>query len=197
METIEDEQLAAELAATKALHFAGMTAINLDVDQVSRVMAVLDAGADSGLIYEGGTLYVPAELAAAVSAIDPDDEGPYLARIKIDLKRAIDDAAEAERLRYITGGSGQAMTYARKVEEARAASADPAPSAANYPLLAASIGIDGPDVAAIAAVVLLMDAAWAQIGAAIEAARLGAKAAIDLAQTTAAARAVVPAWPQP
>lgn len=122
-----------------------------------------------------------------------------LDQIKAQLRRQVDMAAEAERLNYITGGAGQAMTYSRKVEEARAclAAAEPAPQ--DYPLLAATIGIDGADVVAVAQLVIAMDAQWTQIGAAIEAVRLGSKAAIDAADDEAAARAAAAsvAWPQP
>lgn len=120
-------------------------------------------------------------------------------RLKGRLKASIDTAAEAERLKYITPGSGQAMTYARKVEEARMADTEINPSPADYPLLAASLGIDGPTIEDIANLVLAMDEAWTQIGAAIEAARLSAKAAIDDAADEAAAQAAADAveWPSP
>lgn len=136
-----------------------------------------------------------------------DDPRPFarpvldLIVVKAQLKRAVDDAAEIERLKYITGGAGQAMTYARKTDEARrveaAIAAEEDVQPADYPLLAASLGIDGSTIAEVAAVIIAMDAAWAQIGAAIEAARLGAKQAIDAADDEATARAVAPAWPQP
>jgi hypothetical protein len=120
-----------------------------------------------------------------------------LAEARADLKRAIDAAAEAERLKYITPGAGQAMTYTRKVEEAKAVQAASDPRPVDFPLLAASIGIDGEDLQAVAATVLGMDAAWALIGAAIEGARLTAKRAVDDAESVEDARAVVPQWPQP
>lgn len=134
---------------------------------------------------------------------EADDPRPFarpaldLAEVKAQLKAAIDEAAEAERQKYITAGAGQAMTYQRKVEEARRLADDGEPDPADYPLLSASVGIDGADLAAVAAVVLGMDAAWAQIGAGIETARLAAKAAIDAAETEVAARAVEIVWPQP
>ncbi|MEZ2410568.1 hypothetical protein AB6806_27605 [Bosea sp. RCC_152_1] len=120
-----------------------------------------------------------------------------LQAVKSSLKAQIDAQAEVQRLRYITPGSGQAMTYARKVEQAKAAQADADPQPGDFPLLAASLGIDGGDVEAVAATVLAMDAAWAQIGAAIEAVRLNAKRAIDEAETAEAAQEVEPAWPDP
>lgn len=118
-----------------------------------------------------------------------------LATLKAALKAEIDAAAERERLRYITPGAGQAMTYARKVEQAKAvlAAVDPAP--ADYPMLAASIGIDGADIMTVANVIVAMDAAWEAIGAAIEAARLNAKKAVDQAVTAAEAKAVAVIWP--
>lgn len=87
----------------------------------------------------------------------------------------IDAEAERQRRRYITPGSGQAMTYARKVEEAHRVKADADPEAADYPMLAASLGIDGDTVEEVADLVLAMDAAWLKIGADIEKARLVAK----------------------
>lgn len=140
---------------------------------------------EQGWLYAEGAFAPPPAL-----AIDLDV-------LKADLKAAIDAGAERERLRYITGGAGQAMTYARKVEEAKAVQAADEPDPADYPMLAASIGIDGEDIETVAATVLAMDAAWAQIGAAIEAARLTAKRLIDEAETVEAAQAVAPAWPQP
>ncbi|HWJ72604.1 MAG TPA: hypothetical protein VNX29_05485 [Kaistia sp.] len=122
--------------------------------------------------------------------------GEALDALKTSLRTAIDAEAERQRLRYITAGAGQAMTYARKTEEAKAASADATPTAEAYPLLAASVGIDGADIAAVAAVVLAMDAQWSVIGAAIEAARLSAKKAVTEAADEATARsAAVVTWP--
>lgn len=120
-----------------------------------------------------------------------------LADLKERRKSEIDRDAEVERLKYITAGAGQALTYQRKVEEARAAVAEDEPSPEAYPLLAASIGIDGEDVASVASTVIAMDAAWLQIGAAIETVRLSAKREIDSAEDEAAVLAVLVRWPQP
>lgn len=89
--------------------------------------------------------------------------------------RDIDAEAERQRRRYITPGSGQAMTYARKVEEAHLLKAASDPQPADYPMLAASVGIDGDTVEEVADLVLAMDAAWLKMGADIEKARLVAK----------------------
>lgn len=168
--------------------------------------AVLDEADEDYLDWtEAGGLATawPCDAAGAqTSAALQDVVGVYglsvtLANLKASLKLAIDTAAERERMRYLTGGAGQAMTYTRKVEQARAVQADADPQPEDYLLLAASIGIDGDDIQAVAATILGLDAAWEQIGAAIEAVRLTAKRAVDLAPDAAAAAAVTPLWPEP
>ncbi|WP_414901206.1 hypothetical protein [Rhizobium cremeum] len=108
--------------------------------------------------------------------------------LKTALRRGVDVAAERERMRYITGGAGQAMTYQRKADEARAclAAADPQP--ADYPMLSAEVGITAATLTGVAEVVSAAYEAWLSIGARIESTRLGAKAAIDAAKTPEDAR---------
>ncbi|UYT57767.1 hypothetical protein OHI65_14955 [Brucella sp. MAB-22] len=122
-----------------------------------------------------------------------------LTALKKALKIEIDDAAEVERLKYITPGEGQAMTYQQKVDEARAFKAASNPKAADYPVLSSEVGITAETLSEVADIVLAAFALWQQIGAAIEAVRLGAKRDIDAAADEAAARAIVDAieWPQP
>jgi len=135
---------------------------------------------------------------------------PVLDYIKQDLKSQIDVAAENERLRYITAGSGQAMTYQEKVAQsfaytktwlAHAADPDNVPEVkmAEYPLLAASLGIDGDTLLEVSETVTYAYALWQQIGAAIEATRLLAKIAIDNAVDEADAQSIFDAivWPTP
>lgn len=126
-------------------------------------------------------------------------EVAILTAVKTALKQQVDVSAEAQRLKYITPGAGQAMTYQRKLEQARAASAEQSPKPADYPLLAASVDIDGADIAAVAAVVIGMDAQWEIVGSAIERVRLGAKKSIDEAADVTAALAAfnAVAWPNP
>lgn len=120
-----------------------------------------------------------------------------LVQLKDRLKRWVDTSAETERKRYITPGEGQAMTYQRKVEEAKRAVLEEEPVEADYPMLSASLGIDGETVKQVAVVVLSMDASWAAIGSAIEKVRMGAKKAIDDALTAEDATEAVNAisWP--
>ncbi len=126
-------------------------------------------------------------------------EPPLLEAIKVDLKARLDAEAEAERLKYITPGAGQAMTYQQKATEAAACLADTDPDPADYPLLAAEIGITGATLAEVAQAVHDAHQMWRVIGAQIEAARLGGKAAIDAADTEEDAQAAFEAvtWPSP
>lgn len=133
------------------------------------------------------------------SIVDPPPaEAIPLSAIKADLKALVDATAETERKRYITPGEGQAMTYQRKVEEAKRAILEEEPSADDYTMLAASLGVDGETVKEIATIVLAMDAAWAVIGSAIEKIRMNTKKAVDEAASAEAANAVVAAivWPE-
>lgn len=92
----------------------------------------------------------------------------------------IDSQAEQQRLIHITPGVGQSMTYARKVEEAKAFIADPE---GDYPMLSASVGIDGDSLEQVAQIILNLDYQWSLIGAHIESVRLAAKAGINAAKT--------------
>lgn len=118
-------------------------------------------------------------------------------KLKLCSKIEIDAAAEAERLKYITPGTGQAMTYQQKVAEAQAYKAATKPKPEDYPILVSEVGITAPTLSEVADTVLAAYQQWQQIGAMIEAIRLGAKRDIDAAENEAAARAVVEGivWP--
>jgi len=100
------------------------------------------------------------------------------------------------------GTRPRALVYQRKSDEARryaaivAASGEPDP--ADYPVLAADMGITAPDLAGVVAVMQGLDAAWAKVAAAIEALRLGAKAAVAAASNAEAIQAATAiTWPVP
>lgn len=138
---------------------------------------------------------------AALAAFD------VLGEAKAAAQARVDTAAEAARLKYITTGAGQALTYQRKSTERMAylsAVQMGAPvSTAAFPMLAASIGVEVPntgveaaDLAAVAALIGAREAGFAVVGSQIERLRLTAKAAIAAAANEgqiAAAEAVV--WP--
>ncbi len=120
-----------------------------------------------------------------------------LSDLQGNLKRNVDNQAETERLKYITPGNGQAMTYQQKVAEAQAFRAATDPQASDYPILSSEVGITAETLAGVADIVLAAFAQWQHIGAAIEAIRLGAKRDIDAAEDETTARAIVDAivWP--
>ncbi len=115
--------------------------------------------------------------ASALSGTDVD-----LAIVRLSLAERIDTEAEQVRLRFVTGGAGQAMTYARKEAEARAWTID---SSVPTPFLDAEATATGQPLSAVAAEVVARADAWVQIGSAIEGTRMGAKAAMEQADTLA------------
>ncbi|TBZ98228.1 hypothetical protein E0H56_03735 [Rhizobium leguminosarum bv. viciae] len=122
-----------------------------------------------------------------------------LATHKAAIAKAIDAAAERERLKYITAGAGQALTYQQKADEATRYLAATNPDPSDYPLLSAEVGVTASDIAGVAQVVKTAFTLWQVIGAGIERARLTAKAAVDAAQSAEEADAVYSsiAWPSP
>jgi hypothetical protein len=117
--------------------------------------------------------------------------GTALEALKETLRRGVDSAAETARLRYITPGTGQAMVYLAKEEEARAVLAVQGPPVAGqYPLLEADVSIGAAKSVVVAAqTVGMLAAQWRRVAAEIGTIRLGAKAAITKATGEAGARA--------
>lgn len=157
----------------------------------------------SGAHYEDGFLVAAGHTATAIETMLADDDWrdrqapAQLTRLKAMIKAEIDASAEAERLKYITPGSGQALTYSQKSDEANRYLVTASPVAADYPLLLAEVGITASDISGVAAVVKAAFAQWQIIGARIEASRLKAKASIEEAGTEEAVRAAAAAvvWP--
>lgn len=119
----------------------------------------------------------------------PADPERTLTEWKAFLTEKIDAEAEATRLNFITAGSGQAMTYQQKSQEAAAVLADQEPTAEKYPLLAAEIGITAETLEEVAQIVDAAYQAWRVVGGRIEGLRLGAKAAVTAALTVEDAKA--------
>ena len=135
---------------------------------------------------------------------------PPLSEIKKQLKQQVDMAAENERLKYITSGVGQSMTYQEKYNQAvdyskkytahkQAPDELPEPNEKDYLLLKASLWIDGDTLIEVAETITYSYAIWQQIGAAIEAKRLETKALIDEAKNNAEAKSIFETmkWPSP
>lgn len=137
---------------------------------------------------------------------DPVPAPPALAEVQAGLCRRLDADAERVRLRYISGGVGQALTYREKVDqalavldlgEAAANALTEAERIAQYPMLAASVGIEADTLHAAATLVVSRYETWSSLGGAIERVRLGTKRAIQQAPDAAAAQAAYEAasWP--
>lgn len=120
-----------------------------------------------------------------------------LATVKAEFKAQVDIDAEAQRLLYITSGAGMALTYSEKKEQAlavldigsEAANALPNNGASEYPLLAASVGMEAASLYEAAELVMSRYEAWVAIGGAIESKRLIAKKAINDASDVQAVKA--------
>lgn len=120
-----------------------------------------------------------------------------LPEIKTILKDEIDQEAESVRKQFITSGSGQAMTYQQKADEALAYHNGPDRNPEHYPLLSAEVGITADSLDGVSQVVLASFRLWQGIGAVIESERLRAKKHIDEADTESQARSARAhvAWP--
>lgn len=132
-----------------------------------------------------------------------------LDEVKQDLQIKVDEQAEKERQKYITGGAGQSMTYTEKFNQAvdfskkwqahmKNPAQEPEPNENDYLLLKAGLGIDGSTLIEVAATVTYAYAVWQQIGAAIEEVRLKSKMAISEAKTAEDAQTIFAAikWPK-
>lgn len=153
-------------------------------DFVAKLIAC-PSGVEQGWTYDGEVFKPP---------IEPQED---LEEIKRSLAAVVDNAAETERLKYITPGAGQALTYQQKSEEAKRYLAATDPDPADYPLLSAEMGITAADLAGVARIVNAAFAQWQIIGAAIEKTRLATKAAIDAAATAEEAQTAFEgaSWP--
>lgn len=140
---------------------------------------------------------------------DPPPVEPVidLAKLKAQISRAVDDDAERYRLKFISPGDGMQMTYREKLEQAHGVNAmgeaaanalTPEQSAAQFPTLAASVGIEGASLWAVAQLVLTKYAEFAQISFFVERKRLGEKKAIGEATSVAQVKSIYDAviWPE-
>ncbi len=130
---------------------------------------------------------VPAQVSRFVSAWAP--AAPDLAALKAEALRRIDASAEQYRLQFLTSGSGQAMAYQQKLDEARAFIADPDIDPSEIPHIIAEASATGMTPADKAAQIVAMFEQWQQVSAVIEGARAAAKLAVVAAETADAVAA--------
>ena len=136
-------------------------------------------------------------LADLLAAYGLEMDPPDLDEVKAECTAEINRQAEEQRILYATPGDLMVMTYVEKVAQARAAIGDPDATPEKYPMLAASIGIDGETVVEVAETVLDANLTWMSVNASIEAERKMSNAEIAAAPDEATARAVTPDWPTP
>lgn len=158
-------------------------------DQDILAKAILNLGARSVVVAEDLSFEVEPEgldLSGLGEALNKASS-QVLAERKSEMLAKVDLAAEQERLKYITAGVGQSLTYSEKVQQARTVLASSKPSNADAPLLAAEIGISGETLLDVAKAVENAYRSWLVIGGEIEAVRLSAKGAIRAAGSLAEA----------
>lgn len=115
--------------------------------------------------------------------------GQYIERDIYDVKNILCERADSEAEASVLSSLqiGKAQIYQRKLAEAQALAVDQSPDPKNYPLLSATVGIEGKDLAAVAKLVLERADEWAQSAALIERKTKLLKQEIRAAQSVEAA----------
>lgn len=173
--------------------------LRFDTDgrQIEMVMADTKPSAD---FYTAPANFNPSRIYQRTGgAISPVEENTLaaerLARLKREARLRVETMAEVARTRFVTPGAAKAMVYQRKLEEARGYAQNPE---APCPLLAAEATARGMELSAIAALVLSLADAWAEVAGQIEALTVSAIDAIKTAQTeTEVLSALDVEWPEP
>ena len=117
-----------------------------------------------------------------------------LTNARLEAVARINAAAGAVRRLYVTDIPGQEALYLMKETEARAWLAEGEPNPADYPLIAAEIGITAPTGDEVAQVYLNLAALYVQAAAQLEHARLSHIAMAETAPTPEEATAVADAF---
>lgn len=120
-----------------------------------------------------------------LTVIAPPVTAPDLGAIRAAAIAAINRRAGEVRSAYITVIPGQQMLYLRKEQVARDFLAATDPDPADYPLLAAEIGITASTGYELAQIWLNLGAQWEATAATMETARLGAINAVESASSEA------------
>lgn len=179
------------------------------IDATGTVVNVVLAGDDwrppAGLITgpPGGEI---GDRFANGSYTKPPVREATLADLKAELLASVDNTAESMRSQRATPYAGQAMTYQEKFAQANAIYAlgmeqanalTPEQAAQSFPIVAASIGIEGATLWDVAQLVLTRFQEWAIFAGQIERARLSGKKAINESASVEAANAAHEAiqWP--
>lgn len=119
-----------------------------------------------------------------------------LAAARVVAVARINAVSAMVRRRYVTDIPGQEALYLMKEAEARAWISATSPDIADYPLIAAEIGITGQDASQVAQVYINLAQIYVTAAAQLETARLGHVAQAEVAVSEAAAEAVADAFAQ-
>lgn len=138
-----------------------------------------------GWLHDGETFSAP--------PLTPEVIAERLAQALSSSALQVERAIAATRRAFVTDLPAQEMIYLAKEAEARAWQAASAPDLADYPFLAAEVGLTAATPADLAALWLTMAAQWRGVASQIEAARMTASAAIAAATTPAEAETAVAA----
>ncbi|WP_415183529.1 hypothetical protein [Phaeovulum sp.] len=161
-----------------------------------RFTMLLAAGAGQGPA--GNYIEVPDDTPtanlAALRVADGALVTANLAPLKLDAVAKINQVIGYLRAAITTDIAGQQMIYLRKESEARAWLAEATPDIAEYPMIAAEVGITGETADQVAQVWVNMAALWTGISAGLEGARIGHISLVDAAQTAAEIDAAVVAF---
>lgn len=102
---------------------------------------------------------------------------------------AIDRDAEKSRLKFITDGAGQAMTYIEKAAEAKRYI--DSEGQGDYLFLPLEVGVTGSDLTEVANTILNKYTEWQTVGASIERIRLTAKRDVLAASSVETVRLIL------
>ena len=139
---------------------------------------------------------IPAHKASLWQPYTPPEPPPIpLADYKATMKAKVGAQAERTRMRYISPGSGKAMSYQQVAAEARTYVTTN--GAGVYPFLQARVDSGRyANLEAAAAGTIAIEQQWAAVGSAIDRLEDAAKLAIDAASTDAAVLAASQVeWP--
>lgn len=119
----------------------------------------------------------------SINDIEIIDITPSLEEYKKTKIEKIDIISENQRLKYITGGAGQALTYQEKSEQASDYIVASSPvDLTPYPFIQAEVNATGKDSTTVANDILAAQSLWISKGSSIEEYRIKAK--IDLLNAT-------------
>jgi hypothetical protein len=131
-----------------------------------------------------------------VAGVWRTDSLAELAQAKAAARAEVTGQIAALRAAQVTDLPGQEMIYLAKEAEARAWLMAADPDLADFPLIAAEIGITGQDAAQVAQVWINLAALWRGMAAALEPLRLTANAGLDQAETPGAVADVLASFTQ-